>query len=263
MQLLHSFNESTTPLPSVCSVGTFDGVHLGHQHLIRAVVNEAQARAQARGVQSHESYGDFQSVIVTFFPHPRVVLGRAPAKYLTLPEEKAEQIAALGVDVMIVHEFTQATVQTTAAQFVQWMVDKLRLISLWIGPDFALGYKRHGNAAYLAEQGQKYGFAVNVLPELNLGASAISSTRIRDALARGDVRDANLCLGRPFRVTGSFDGERTLCVDERQWLPASGVYPVLIESRINEATLTTDTPYGITLEHGLKGEPREVKVEFV
>jgi riboflavin kinase/FMN adenylyltransferase len=250
MQLLHSFNEITHVIPTVCSVGTFDGVHLGHQQLIRAVVNDARARGA-------------QSAIVTFFPHPRVVLGRAPEKYLTLPEEKAEQIEKLGVDTLIVHAFTQATVQTPAAQFVQWMVEKLGLVSLWIGPDFALGYKRQGNAVYLAEQGALHGFAVNIMQELSMSAMAISSTRIRDALARGDVRDANLCLGRPFRVRAQYDGERTLCVDERQWLPAPGVYPVLIEGRVNQATLSLDAPCSIVLEIPLKDGLREVTIEFV
>lgn len=250
MRLLHTFDEITHPVPSVASVGAFDGVHLGHQQLIRAVVNDAQAR-------------DVQSAIVTFFPHPRVVLGRAPAKYLTLPEEKAMQLEALGVDVLIVLNFTLETAQTPAAQFVDWLVEKLRLQHLWIGPDFALGHKRQGNAAYLTEQGQQRGFGVTVSPELSVGPGAISSTRIRDALARGDVRDANLCLGRPFRVRGCYDGARGLCVDEQQWLPAPGTYPALIEDRVNEATLSLDAPCSMTLSQPLKGSAREVVMEFV
>ncbi|MFC1463541.1 MAG: hypothetical protein ACFLMY_01715 [Candidatus Brachytrichaceae bacterium NZ_4S206] len=250
MQLLHSFDEIRASVPSTCTIGAFDGVHLGHQQLIRAMVGDARAR----GVQS---------AVVTFFPHPRVVLGRAPNRYLTLPDDKAEQIAALGVDVLVTLEFTLQMAQLTARQFVEHMVDALAPVSLWIGPDFALGRGRQGNAAYLAELGSQLGFTVNVLPELNLGANVISSTRIRDALARGDVSDANLCLGRPFRVTGSYDGDHTLCVDERQWLPAPGVYPVLIEERINQAILTTDRPCSIALEHPLKDGRRLVKVEFV
>lgn len=250
MQLLHSFDEIRVPVPSACTIGAFDGVHLGHQQLIRAMVGDARAQ----GVQS---------AVVTFFPHPRVVLGRAPNRYLTLPDDKAEQIAALGVDVLVTLEFTLQMAQLTARQFVEHMVDALAPVSLWIGPDFALGRGRQGNAAYLAELGSRLGFAVNVLPELNLGANVISSTRIRDALARGDVSDANLCLGRPFRVIGSYDGDHTLCVDERQWLPAPGVYPVLIEERINQAILTTDRPCSIALEHPLKDGRRLVKVEFV
>lgn len=250
MQLIHSFDDIHDPVPSACSIGTFDGVHLGHQQLIRAVVNAGHER-------------NVQSVVITFFPHPRVVLGKAPAKYLTLPDEKAEQIAALGVDLLLMLEFTPQLAQVTAAQFVEWLVAKLRPVSLWIGPDFALGYRRQGTPDYLAELGKTHGFDVNVLSELSMGHSAISSTRIRDALARGDVRDANLCLGRPFRVYGHYDGHRTLCVDERQWLPAAGIYPVLIEERINEATLTTDAPCSIALAHPLRDGRRRVKVEFV
>ncbi|PJF47294.1 MAG: hypothetical protein D6709_09655 [Chloroflexi bacterium] len=250
MRLLHSFDEISTAVPSTCTIGAFDGVHLGHQQLIRTMVNDARKRGA-------------QSAVVTFFPHPRVVLGRAPNRYLTLPDDKTEQIAALGVDVLVILEFTQQMAQLTAQEFIAHMVAALAPVGLWIGPDFALGRGRQGNATLLAELGRQFGFTVNVLPELNIGAGIISSTRIRDSLARGDVSDVNLCLGRPFRVTGSYDGGRALCVDERQWLPAPGVYPVLIEGRINQAILTSDQPNSITIEHPLKDGRRLVKVEFV
>jgi len=251
MELLHSFDsvDVLRVAPSVVTVGTFDGVHLGHQQLIRTVVNEAHARGM-------------QSAIVTFFPHPRVVLGRAPAKYLTLPDEKAEQIAALDVDMLVVQEFTMATAQTPASQFVQWMVDKLAMRSLWIGPDFALGYKRQGNAAYLQAQGVEHGFDVNVMPELSVSANPINSTRVRDALARGDVRDANLCLGRPFSVQARYDGDYTLCAPEQHWLPAPGVYAVLIDGRANRVTIT-ESPCAFEVRDAMGGERREVTVAFV
>ena len=153
MQLLHSFSDvdAAHVRPSVVAVGTFDGVHLGHQQLIRAVVNEAHAK----GVQS---------AVVTFFPHPRVVLGRAPAKYLTLPEEKAAYISALGIDIMIVHEFTQDTVHTPASQFVQWMADSLAMRSLWIG-----------NAINLVLD-PCFIFGWGPFPELGVTGSAIATT---------------------------------------------------------------------------------------
>ena len=251
MQLLHSFSDvdAAHVRPSVVAVGTFDGVHLGHQQLIRAVVNEAHAK----GVQS---------AVVTFFPHPRVVLGRAPAKYLTLPEEKAAYISALGIDIMIVHEFTQDTVHTPASQFVQWMADSLAMRSLWIGPDFALGYKRQGDAAYLAEQGAQHGFVLNVMPEFSMGAQQISSTQIREALARGDVRTANLYLGRPFSVPARADGAHGLCASALHWLPAPGDYPVLIDGVANRVIIP-DSPCAFELRDALGGEAREVTVEFV
>jgi riboflavin kinase/FMN adenylyltransferase len=250
MQLFHSFEEITQPVAAVCTVGTFDGVHLGHQQLINSVVHDAKTRS-------------VQSAIVTFFPHPRIVLGRAPAKYLTLPSEKADAMAALGVDIMVQLAFSQAMVQTPAAQFVDWMVDHLGMRSLWIGHDFALGHKRQGNAAYLQDAGRQRGFDVNVITELNLGRDVISSTRIRDALAKGDVRDASLCLGRPFAVRAEYNGEHELCVDPLHWLPAPGAYAVLIEGRVNEAMLSIDSPCGITLAQPLREGRREVVVEFV
>jgi riboflavin kinase/FMN adenylyltransferase len=250
MQLFHAFDEITQPLSSVCTVGTFDGVHLGHQQLIHSVVSDAKAR----GVQA---------AIITFFPHPRIVLGRAPAKYLTLPSEKADAMAALGVAIIVQLEFSLTMAQTPASQFVDWMVDHLGMRSLWVGHDFALGHKRQGDAVYLQEAGRRLGFDVNVITELNLGREAISSTRIRDALAHGDVRDASLCLGRPFAVRAEYDGKNQLCVDPLHWLPAPGNYQVLIEGRVNEATLSIDSPCGITLQHALREGRREIVVEFV
>lgn len=250
MQLFHTFEAIPQPIATVCTVGTFDGVHLGHQQLIHSVVNDAKARGA-------------QPAIVTFFPHPRIVLGRAPDKYLTLPSEKADAMAALGVEIIVQLEFSMVMAQTPAAQFVDWMVEHLGMRSLWIGHDFAMGHKRQGNAAYLQEAGRRIGFDVHVITELNLGPEAISSTRIRDALAHGDVRDASLCLGRPFTVRAEYNGARELCVDPLHWLPAPGSYPVLIEGRVNEATLSIDAPCGITLRHALKEGRREVVVEFV
>ena len=150
MQIYHSFIEIERPHASVCVVGAFDGVHLGHQQLLRAAVDDAYARG-------------LPSAVITFFPNPRVVLGRAPAFYLTLPDEKARQMQLLGIDMLIELAFTRETIQTPAAEFVRLMLEHLRLVSLWIGPDFALGNKRQGDAAYLLAQGALYGFSVNVM----------------------------------------------------------------------------------------------------
>ena len=224
MQIHHAFQQSTGHIPSICTIGTFDGVHLGHQQLIRATINEAQARKA-------------QSVVITFHPHPRVALGRGSVSYLTSPQEKAAQMQQLGVDVLLVLPFTQQTAQTPALQFVEWMRTYLDLQSLWIGHDFALGHKRQGNAAFLSEQGRVQGFSVNVLPQFSLGAHTISSTRVRMALAQGDVRDANLCLGRPFRVTCEVHGIRQLYADAQHALPAPGCYSVMIDGVPNEAAI--------------------------
>lgn len=191
------------------------------------------------------------------------MLGRAPERYLTLPEEKAEHIAALGVDVLITHPFTLATARITAEDFLALLLRHLRLTSLWVGPDFALGHNRQGDVTWLRARGAQHGFEVNVLPPLVLGHARISSSRVRDALLRGDIGDANLCLGRPFRVRGEYDGERTICTHPKQWLPGPGTYTALIEARALEVSLTSDAPCTLRLEHPLPGGARPLVVTFV
>lgn len=225
MRILHSLFQPNPPGASICTVGAFDGVHLGHQQLIHAVVNQAHAQRA-------------QSVVVTFYPHPRIFLGRAPAVYLTTPEEKAEQMAALGVDTLVIFPFNERTQQISAAEFIQNMIDGLRMVSLWVGPDFALGKQRQGNAQYLAKLGREFGFEVNMLPQVNVGQERISSTRIRQSLARGDLRDVNFCLGRPFRVIGKWLDARHVQVPPHHALPPPGVYPAWICDAPNEADLT-------------------------
>ena len=248
MQIHHAFQQSTGHIPSICTIGTFDGVHLGHQQLIRATITEARARKA-------------QSVVITFHPHPRVALGRGSVSYLTSPGEKAEQMQQLGVDVLLVLPFTQQTAQTPAIQFVDWMCAYLDLQSLWIGHDFALGHKRQGNPAFLSEQGQAHGFAVNMLPEFSLGQQAISSTRVRMALARGDVLDANLCLGRPFRMTCEVRNVQQLCADAQHARPAPGRYAVLIAGARNEVSIEVDD-LSMSLMQPLSTDRAVVEVDF-
>ena len=201
-----------------------------------------------------------QAIVITFHPHPRQVLGGVKMKYLTTPEEQAEQMRVLGVDTLLMLPFTKETSQIPAAEFVGQMLAHLSLISLWIGPDFALGYKRQGNAAFLREQGAAKGFAVNVLPELGFGHLAVSSTRVRAALARGDVREANLCLGRPFSATALAQDAYSLCVDAQHALPTNGRYAVLVQFVPNEAEVRETC---IQLRDPIQHTHKPVKLEFV
>lgn len=248
MYIHHAFEQSDGAQPSVVTIGTFDGVHLGHQQLIRAAISDAQSRKA-------------QTVVITFHPHPRVVLSGVAVNYLTSPDEKAEQMRRLGIDLLLILPFTPAIAQTPAAQFVDWMRAHLDLQSLWIGHDFALGHRRQGNAAFLAEQGQRHGFTLNVVPEFSLGQETISSTRIRAALARGDVRDADMCLGRPFRLAGTvFDAQR-LCLDAQHTRPAPGRYAVLIDGMPNEATIESAAPQ-LRLAQPIQTMQQIVTVDF-
>lgn len=176
--------------PSIVTIGVFDGVHRGHQLLIRHLVDEARARGRL-------------AVVITFFPHPDVFLKALAGRYyLTTPEERADLLMAMGVDYVYTLPFNDELRRVRAAEFVELLVSHLRMEALWVGSDFALGYKREGDVTYLRDMGAQRGFSLHVI-DLLLGQSgAISSTAIREALAIGQVDEARQLLGRPYHVYG-------------------------------------------------------------
>jgi riboflavin kinase/FMN adenylyltransferase len=209
--------------PSLVTIGVFDGVHRGHQHLIKHLVSEARARGHA-------------AVALTFFPHPDVVLrGLSGRYYLTAPEKRAALLGELGIDYVITLPFDEEFRQIRAADFVDQMIAHLRLESLWVGSDFALGYRREGNVPFLREQGAKRGFSVKVIDLIMEENAAISSSTIRAVLQEGDVQEAREMLGRSYSVSGEVvHGEKrgrtigfpTANIDvwSEQVIPANGVY---------------------------------------
>jgi riboflavin kinase/FMN adenylyltransferase len=209
--------------PSIVTIGVFDGVHRGHQYLIRRLVETARARGQL-------------SVAITFYPHPDVVIrGITGRYYLTTPEERAEILMALGIDVVITLPFDDDLRHIRAAAFVDQMNTYLQLETLWVGSDFALGYQREGNVTFLRQQGEEKGFGVEVIDLLLSEGGAISSTVIRDALTAGDVVSARHLLGRSYAVSGEVvHGEArgrkigfptaNIAVPESLVIPANGVY---------------------------------------
>jgi len=222
MRLIHKLEDAQLTEDTVVTIGSFDGVHRGHQALITKVREAALNTNRA-------------AVVMTFFPHPSVVLGRAEPFYLTSPEEKVVQINQTGVDLMLQLPFTVETVQTRAADFVEQLTTHLRMRELWIGHDFALGYKREGNAEFLTRLGEARGFSVHAVDPITNDGEVISSSNIRAALRDGDVAHAARLLGRPFRFSGRVtpgDGRgRTIGIPTANldvWpehaVPANGVY---------------------------------------
>ncbi len=221
---VHSLVELPRPdRPALLTIGSFDGVHLGHQALIRSLVNEAHQR-------------NFRAAVVTFFPHPSVVLrGRRPSFYINTPEEKAELLAGLGVDVTVTHPFNHDVANITATNFVKQLQAALDFKELWCGADFAFGHNREGTVAWLKNYGGQHGFSVRVMEPVLQADKVISSSRARQALADGNVGDAADCLGRPFQLTGVVvEGSRrgrtigiptaNLQIWDEQAYPARGVY---------------------------------------
>jgi riboflavin kinase/FMN adenylyltransferase len=225
MQHVHKLSDAAPGGPTIVAVGMFDGIHRGHQHLLRRLVDTARATGCV-------------PTVLTFFPHPDVVLGRASGRYyLMTPEDRAAMLGELGVECVVTHPFNDEVRQIRAADFVDQLLTYLNLRALWVGADFALGYKREGNIEFLRAQGQQKGFALEVVELVanDETGQTISSSNIRAALEAGDVGTANRRLGRPYRLSGEVvrgDGRgRTIGfptanmdVWEEQALPKKGVY---------------------------------------
>ncbi len=210
---------------AVITIGVFDGVHLGHQALIRKVVERAAQRGMVSGC-------------VTFSPHPEDVLRpRSDIAHLAAVEDRLATIKDLGISQVVVVEFTAALSQMLPEDFIGMLEEQFRLRELWVGADFALGRGRSGTPERLAAIGRERGFEVWTLPPVEIGGQVVSSSRIRRLLADGDVEAASLLLGRLYRLrgmVGSGDARgRTLgfatanlVPAERMCVPANGVYAV-------------------------------------
>jgi riboflavin kinase/FMN adenylyltransferase len=209
--------------PSMVTIGVFDGLHRGHQYLIRALVEQARA-------------AKCLAVVVTFFPHPDAVLrGIKGRYYLTTPKKRAELMGELGVDHVVTLAFDDSIRHIRAAKFVDLMVKHLKVKSLWVGQDFALGFQREGNVDFLRARGVEKGFSLQVIDLIVGDGDKISSMHIREALEQGEVEKARDWLGRTYEVSGEVvKGEQrgrkigfpTANIDV--WgelvIPANGVY---------------------------------------
>ncbi|WP_420634576.1 bifunctional riboflavin kinase/FAD synthetase [Candidatus Palauibacter sp.] len=212
---------------TVVTVGTFDGVHLGHQAILRQIRHRAQAR-------------DRHAVLLTFDPHPlRVVRPDAAPPLLTMPNEKKEILAQFDLDYVAFVPFTIEFSRYSPERFVEEvLVRRLRAAELVIGYDHGFGRGRAGDVDALERLGAVHGFEVSVVRGVEVGGSAISSTRIRHAVAAGDMEAAAAGLGRPYSLRGTvihglghgrtlgFPTANLTAPPPDKLLPAEGIYAV-------------------------------------
>jgi riboflavin kinase/FMN adenylyltransferase len=221
MQHYHSLEEVNLQ-HSWLTVGVFDGVHRGHQEIMKRLT----AGAHANGVSA---------VVLTFDPHPASVLSGHEIKCLTLPEERADLLGTLGVDVVITEHFTRELSGVTAHDFMARLIRRIGLQHLMIGYDFALGKGREGNAARLTEIGSELGYTVEVVTALSDVSGVISSTEIRKLIEVGNVAEAARLLGHSYSLHGPVvHGDargRTIDVptanigySHAKMIPANGIY---------------------------------------
>ncbi|MEE8413155.1 MAG: bifunctional riboflavin kinase/FAD synthetase [Dehalococcoidales bacterium] len=256
------------------TIGVFDGVHLGHKHLI----SELQKRAREQNLLSG---------VVTFRQHPAEVLSPySGLPYLTSLSEKVSLLKDEGVDAVVVLTFSGEIARLGARQFVGLLKKHLKMRGLVIGPDFALGRNREGNVDTLRKLGEELGFSVTEISPVRVNGGVASSTAIREALADGNIKKVNSLIGRPFSLqgkvtTGLGRGQKlgfptaNLEIDPGQALPTDGVYATwaysggeTYRSMTNIGTSPTFDDRGRTVETyllGYRGDlyGRELKIDFV
>lgn len=219
------------PVPNaVVTIGTFDGVHRGHQEILRNMVN------RARNIGG-------ESVVVTFYPHPRQVLSHDSAiRFISTQEEKISHLEALGIDNLIIIRFTKDFAAISSEDFIKdFIVKNINPAVLIIGYDHHFGNGRTGDFSMLYELGNQYHFKVEKIQEQDVDNEAVSSTKIRQFLENGDIRHANLLLGYEFSYTGKvIHGQRVghkmgyptaniEVAEEFQLIEKPGVYATFVD----------------------------------
>ena len=205
------------------TIGNFDGVHVGHQEILRGVIERAHRM-------------DGMSAVLTFYPHPARVLrpDTAPGLLETLPQRLAE-FEALGLDAALVLKFDQELAKASAEEFArEFLVETLRTRAVLVGANFRFGHKQAGDVELLRESGRENGFAVEIVQPVLVDGRVVSSSAIREAVREGRMEQARRMLGRPFALSGEIRSGtglgRKLVVPtlnlatEQEILPKTGVY---------------------------------------
>jgi len=231
MKIYHHIDEFTPVKNAVVTIGTFDGVHIGH----RKIISRLKELAAAAGGET---------VILTFFPHPRMILHPEDEaiKLITTINEKAELLERMGIDHLIITPFSRDFSNQSAEAYIRdVLVKKIGTKTIVIGYDHRFGKDRQGGLQDLLRLAPEYDFEVLEIPEQDINDVAISSTRIRTALLDGSIDIANECLGYPFFITGKvIRGDQlgrqlgyptaNLMVEERyKLIPSDGIYAVKVK----------------------------------
>jgi riboflavin kinase / FMN adenylyltransferase len=193
MHTFRSLDEFAPPPEGACvTIGNFDGVHLGHQKLMRRVRDKARMRK-------------LKSVVVTFDPHPlRVILGRKTPPFITMTDQKLELISAQGIDFTLCLRFTLDMAALEPEEFVRtYLVEGLNTKELLVGYDYAFGKNRKGNFEVLRSLGEVYGYNAEQMEPVLVEGAVVSSTRIRDMIQAGTVWEVHPLLGRFYRISGT------------------------------------------------------------
>jgi riboflavin kinase/FMN adenylyltransferase len=192
LKIFHSINDFSSPKKTILTLGTFDGVHIGHLKILDKVINST-------------AHSKFESLVLTFFPHPRMVLQEnSEIKLLNTITEKIDLLEKMGIHNLVIHPFDETFSRLTAEEFVKTvLVEKFNIHKIIIGYDHRFGRNRTANIDDLVNFGIKYGFEVEQISVQEIDAISVSSTKIRRALSEGDMTLANNYLGYEYFLTGT------------------------------------------------------------
>ncbi len=233
MITVQSISKYDEQRPVAITIGTFDGVHIGHRKILERVIN-------------HANNSNLKSAVLTFFPHPRMVLQKdADIKLLNTIEEKKAILEQMGLDLLVVHPFTKEFSRLSATEFVRdLLVNTLKSKKIIIGYDHRFGRNRNANISDLIAFGNTLDFSVEEIPAQEIDDVSVSSTKIRKALEEGDVETANSYLGYNYMLTGTIKKGKGLgrqiqfptaniAIEESyKLIPKNGSY--IVSSIINE-----------------------------
>lgn len=235
MKVFNSISCYVSQKQSIVTIGTFDGVHIGHQEIIEKIIDDAKK-------------SDCESLILTFFPHPRMVLAHeSGVKLLNTINEKIELLQKIGLSDLIIHPFDETFSQLSAEEFVaDILVEKLKIKKIILGHDHRFGKNRSASIDDLIILGKKYNFEVEQISAQKIDQVAISSTKIRTALLEGNITLANQYLGYQYSFSGKvvkgkqlgrtigFPTANIQIDEEYKLIPKNGVY--IVKSTISDKT---------------------------
>lgn len=245
--------------PSIVTIGTFDGVHIGHQKIIEQLVKTAHSE-------------NLESCVLTFFPHPRMVLQKdANIKLINTIEERKQLLEKAGIDALFVKKFTKDFSRLGAEEFVKdLLVDTLHTKKVIIGYDHRFGRNRSADINNLRDFGEKYNFTVEEIPMQDVEDVAVSSTKIRKALLDGDIETANSFLGYPFMLSGTvvkgkqlgktinFPTANLFIEEAYKLIPKHGAY--IVKSQIGDVAVFGMMNIG--LNPTVKGDKESIEIHF-
>ena len=260
MKIFHSINDFLITKKTILTLGTFDGVHIGHKKILQKLTQNTPNE-------------EYESVVLTFFPHPRMVLQEdSNIKLLNTIKEKQELLEDIGIENLVIHPFDETFSQLTAEEFVKTvLVEKFHIQKIIIGYDHRFGRNRTANIDDLIDFGKQYGFDVAQISVQELNEISVSSTKIRNAILDGNMTLANDYLGYSYFITGTvitgkqlgrtigFPTANINIAENYKLIPPNGVY--LVQASIN--TQVVHGMMNIGTNPTVDGQAQSIEIHFL